>query len=226
MNSLLLTISLSSLLVTMSPASEPVSHRQVAPHFWWIFLKQGDGADRSDKEMDEMQAAHIGNFKRLQAEGLLAFAGPVRDPKERIRGIALLNVADEASVMDCFKTDPYVQNRILTVTALPMTARIARVKKAPVDPKEIVENRLAVFETIGSSPSDDQMRAHWKYVEDAKEAQLCFYATSDGKGQEMAIFKGKDDKEIKDWIDADPLVKANLLRVTVYPLWLVKQVVE
>ncbi len=85
---------------------------------WFVFLVNADGPrPKEAAALEAMQKAHIGNFEQRYAEGKLVAAGPVNDPTKHRRGIVVLSVKTRKEALDCFATDPYIQNRIMRVEA-------------------------------------------------------------------------------------------------------------
>src|SRR5262249_43919042 len=88
------------------------------------FILLNSGASRTnlksmEKEaVNKMQSAHLGNFGTQFDRGTLIAAGPLGD-NGFIRGTVILAVDGSNQVAECFKTDPFVQNRILEVEAHP-----------------------------------------------------------------------------------------------------------
>ncbi|MBN9503072.1 MAG: hypothetical protein BGO01_08090 [Armatimonadetes bacterium 55-13] len=192
---------------------------------WWVFLVKGEGPrPAADKALEEMQSAHIGNFKRLFGEKKLIAAGPVQDPTQFKRGIVVLTVKDADEVTKCFGPDPYVQGKIMNLEVTAISVDYGRIETKSIDPNAIEEDRLVIF--TGESRGD---KMAWKFhlahaKQDGKSAGLSFLASSkDGKNfQAVALFRGKDDEAIQSWIDNDPLVKSGIWKATKIPQWLAK----
>lgn len=96
-----------------SPETDPVQ---------WVFLNTGPARDKLKSmpkdEVNQMQAAHVGNFGTLFNEGRLLAAGPLGD-NGWIRGIVMLSPATEAKARECFAQDPFVRGGFLDVEMHP-----------------------------------------------------------------------------------------------------------
>lgn len=201
-------------------------------HLWWVFLVRGDGPrPKEDKDLEAMQAAHIGNFKRLFGEKKLIAAGPMKDPTQFKRGIVVLTVKTKQDVMDCFKPDPYVQGKIMNVEVHPITVAFGHLETEKIDPEGIEENRIVIFSpnpkpSIGPYSHSSRSRHMQHVLKDGKKAGLSFYASveNDPNIVAIALFKGKDDAAIQEWLDADVMLKQGAWIVTTMPQWLAKGV--
>ena len=216
--------SIASLVVLVAQAAEI---QGAAPSkVWWVFLERTKTPlTVSNEEGEKLQAAHIGNFKRLFGLKRLVGAGPLQDvPGGTKRGIVVLTVADLKAVQHCFLPDPYVQGHIFDVHAIPMDVLYGRFEVTNIDSEGIEENRLVVF-TSSFPVSSEATNAHWNYVTSAGGSlKLRFAAASAGKDpvQGVAIFKSVDDSALQAWLDQDIVVKSGVLKATVFPQWLGK----
>jgi uncharacterized protein YciI len=199
---------------------------------YFIFLNSGKNPPKaSQEEVGKYQMEHLGNFKRLFGEGKLLTAGPCGDPEKKKRGIVVLTVGNKSGVMTCFGPDPYVQKGFLDVEALRMNVEFGKFNTTAIDPEGIEENRIVVF-TAGAVNADSaSARAtrlkHLDHIrQGGTKAGLAFYASlSDSPDiRAVALFKGKNDKEILAWLKKDPLVKNGTLKATKMPQWLSKGV--
>lgn len=89
---------------------------------FWGFLETGkDASGYEPSELEEMQAKHLGNFRRLGEAGKLLLAGPVADSDREQRGIVVLKMADLSRVEEMFEPDPFVKNGLLNLKLQTMT---------------------------------------------------------------------------------------------------------
>ncbi len=85
-----------------------------AATLWMVLLMSGPVALPAS-EAAKRQAAHIANFQRLSNEGRLSLVGPTMQPKSELRGILLLQAPGRQAVIDEFGSDPYIENKNLTL---------------------------------------------------------------------------------------------------------------
>jgi len=217
-------------VLALALVSIAIPQEQQPKKLWWVFLVKGDGPRPSDQaKLQEMQNAHIGNFKRLFGLKKLISAGPLQDPTQFKRGIVVLTVKTKDDVMECFKPDPYVQGKLMNVEAHPVTVEFGHIETQKIDPEGIEENRIVIFGPNPTPPvgpySKSSRGRHMKHVrEDGGKAGLSFYVSvqDDSKVSAIALFHGKDDAAIQEWLDSDPLVKQGVWVVTKMPQWLSK----
>lgn len=108
----MLTTAIASILLSQQVQPEPEKT-------WFMFFLKGDGKRPSEpKELEKMQADHIGNLQAQGNAGHLIAAGPLDDPTKIRRGITVAIAKSRAEVDTFFKTDPYVTNSIMTVAAI------------------------------------------------------------------------------------------------------------
>jgi len=195
---------------------------------WFVFLVTGDNPPKANQEeIAEYQKAHLNNFKRLFGEGKLLTAGPLQDKAKIKRGIVVFSVKTKAEVIEGFKPDPYIQKGFMKVEAFPLSVEFGRLNTAAINPNAIVENRIVVFEA--GDPKSEPAKPtnlnhqHLAYLrQSGPKAGLSFYASlaDAGSVRAVALFKGKDDAPILEWLKAAPLVRSGQLRFSVMPQWL------
>ena len=117
----------------------------VKPTIYFGFFMRGNGVRPTDREvLEQMQANHIANLKRLHGEGKLLAAGPLADPTEQRRGILVLQTESRAEIAGFFTNDPYVQAGIMTVQVEEWNVEAAHFNDRPVDPNQITDYRLVL----------------------------------------------------------------------------------
>lgn len=197
-----------------------------------MFLVTGKNAPTATpEEIGQYQTAHLQNFKRLFEEGKLATAGPMADPDKSKRGIVVLSVEKKSMIPGLFASDPYIAKGFMEVEALPMKVEFGKINTSSIDPNGIEENRIVVFTAGAVNPDTASTRSakirHLEHVRNGgKKAGLAFYASLSASPdmRAVALFKGKNDKAISDWLKKDPLIKSGVLKATKMRQWLSKGV--
>lgn len=221
------------LLTALLAATTLGSLDEMKPSYF-VFLVTGKNPPKaSQEEIQKYQMAHIDNFKRLFGEKKLMTAGPCADPNKTKRGIVVLAVKSEKEIAECFKPDPYVSMGFMEVQAMKLGVEFGKINTSDIDPSGIEENRIVVF-TAGYGPKDlksiqSERLRHPNHIKvNGPKAGLAFYASlSDSPDlRAIALFKGKDDQAIDEWIASDPLVKNKVLIATKFPQWLGKGVLK
>ncbi|MBC8066122.1 MAG: hypothetical protein H7Y17_14920 [Chlorobia bacterium] len=221
---ILTSVILGLTLMTSAPQVQPSK-----PTFFIFLVKGKNPPQATQEEIGKYQMAHIENFKRLFNEGKLATAGPLADPTEYKRGIIILTVASKSDIPPLFEPDPYVAKGFMEIQALPLSIEFGKINTEAIDPNGIEENRIVVF-TAGAVNSDSASARsarlrHLDHIrKDGIKSGLAFYASLQDSPdiRAVALFRGKKDKEILDWIKKDPLVKNGTLKATKMPQWLSK----
>jgi uncharacterized protein len=81
--------------------------------YYLYLLKKGPAwSPESTPEIEELQAAHITNLKRLGAEGKLVLNGPLLDSFQlsgEIRGVGVLKATSLVEAQEWISTDPMVK---------------------------------------------------------------------------------------------------------------------
>ena len=81
----------------------------VMKRYVMVFLWRGEkAAEFSEKELEELQAAHLANINRLAEEGIVAVAGPYGDDTE-LRGMFILDVGSVEEAKVHVDTDPMIK---------------------------------------------------------------------------------------------------------------------
>lgn len=220
-----------SAILGLTLMTTALQDQQSKPTFFIFLVKGKNPPQATQDEIGKYQMAHIENFKRLHAEGKLATAGPLADPTQHKRGIIVLTVKSKSEIPPLFEPDPYVAKGFMDVEALPLSIEFGKINTSGIDPAGIEENRIVVF-TAGALNSDSASTRlarlrHLDHIrKDGTKSGLAFYASlSDSPDiRAVALFRGKKDKEILDWIKKDPLVKNGTLKATKMPQWLSKGV--
>ncbi len=108
-------------LVTRLAAAEPTPVSSAVPHasgtpmefdsFILVLLVRPPNApDRPKAELDQLQAGHFANMKRLAEEGKLFKAGPTEDFSGRnVRGIFILKTESVDQAREWVASDPLIK---------------------------------------------------------------------------------------------------------------------
>ena len=86
--------------------------------YYVFFLKKGsEWSPDSTPEIEELQKAHLANYRRLAEIGKLAVTGPFLDSFAMVgdlRGMGVLKATSLAEAKELINSDPMVQARRLT----------------------------------------------------------------------------------------------------------------
>jgi uncharacterized protein YciI len=81
--------------------------------YYLYLLKKGSAwSPEATPEIDELQAAHLANMKRLRAEGKIVVSGPLLDSFQlngEIRSIGVMKATSLAEAQEWISTDPMVK---------------------------------------------------------------------------------------------------------------------
>ncbi len=194
---------------------------------WWVFLNKGAHPGKATKEqIGVMQNAHIQNFVRLFGLKKLCLAGPLADPTGFKRGIVVLTLTPGEKPLPHFGPDPYVGGGFMDVEASRLRVDFGKINTNISADAKIEENRLVYFvPTPGLRTSKDfkaVLDDYMKFLPTGATAGLRFAARSRDacSFESVALFKGKDEKPIRAWIDQHPCVRAGLWKAVIVPQWL------
>jgi len=216
--------------VSKSPAKQPAQQaaaQQAAQgeKLFWIFLTTGKSTTGvATEEIQTMQAAHLGNFRRLAKAGKLLTAGPLNDRKQKLRGIVVVKAATKASVQEMFKADPYVTNGFMNVEAHEVAIRSGRFV-TKLTPSEMEELRLVVFaEKEEGNPITGEARdGQAKYAAQLhKEGALLLVSELPSSKGLRSIWIAKPRTDLKNLVDASPAITDMGLDVQIIPLYVGK----
>ena len=84
-------------------------------HILVLLVKPPNAPDFPKEKLDQLQAAHLANIRRLAEEKKLLKAGPFEDYSGRnVRGMFIFSSADKAEVEQLVASDPLVKAGRLT----------------------------------------------------------------------------------------------------------------
>jgi uncharacterized protein YciI len=189
--------------------------------FYFVFLVTGPTKPPPDEnEVNAMQAAHIGNFKRRFAEGKLVAAGPLRYPDQTRRGIVVLSLKKGEKPLDMFEGDPYVENRILDVMAYPWEP--VGEFGAPPDPDSIIEHRLITVNGLPSAADRVRMNSIFKAARRAGLVSVYGETPNQKSAVAFALSTSANDEAIKFAFRELP----KSMQLGLVPLWMSKGTVK
>jgi uncharacterized protein YciI len=215
----ILALSLVAPVVPATPSTPRVKN------YLMMFAKgEGDAKKFTAAQLNEMQAAHLANLGKNATAKRLLLAGPLQDPKWR--GLCVLTVGDLRQVHACFKTDPFVQNRLLKVVAWRWWTPPLEVNSNPADPNAMGQFSVA---WVRKGPRWDG-----KAYRARAEAQTQFWGqmgrtvafVGDIEDKEdrlqFTIFREKDVEKLRRTLKTNPLENDGIIRTEVIPWFTLK----
>jgi uncharacterized protein YciI len=213
MRSLLLFTLLISGASATARASSPDKHT----HMWIFFVSGKPTKTFTNDETEKMQAAHLANLTRLFESGKLLFAGPLGNAGNK-RGTVLLKVSKQSDLADCFKPDPYIQNKLMDIEVHPWTGNASKIGK----PKEPFTLARVVLVLVKKGPkwsdkdkvSKDVLKSSPALV---KNGQMVVWGSVEPSGDLLGtlLFKIESLDEVKQLLSADPDVQSGKVVVEV-----------
>lgn len=186
---------------------------------YFVFLNKGTNkAKLSDDDAKKMQAEHLGNLGKLgeTRKGLLA--GPLGD-SGYIRGIVVLDVKSMEDVKECFKPDPFIQNRYLSMQAWRWAVDAKRIHE-PETPFKLEEGQTVI---LLKGPKYDAGKFARAWLQDAakleKSELLAVQGLFEHPGEKLgvAIFLGNDKDQVRRLLDATEAAQAGLASFESHP---------
>lgn len=204
-----------------------VSHAQTK-RLYWVFLNKGakrsQVAPMTPATREKMQADHIANLERLGNNGDALTAGPLGD-NGFIRGIVILNVPTLEAVKESFLPDPYIQNGIMDVQAMPWIVDVGGLHKYDM-PFRMAQHTLVVvlkgenWQPTKESPNRDTMPELLRSLKKLKqEGELAVSGTLQEGGDQLGIlfFRSADMKKVQAELEKDPALQTKRVRVELHP---------
>ena len=208
-----------------SPAKPGTKKLQEGGQLYWIFLTTGKSSEGVDKELiEEMQAAHLANFKTLAEQKKLLTAGPISDPEKRLRGIVVVQAHNRDELKAMFKDDPFVQKGYLNVEATEMDFEYGAINTR-ITPDGLEEFRLVILEK-DSKPnefSESDSKENQSYIAEMsseKDLLLTAFLPKEGfnRAAILVMAKGENDDSIDQKVSNIPAVKAGVWKFRIFPL--------
>ena len=196
---------------------------------YWVFLTTGNSTEGVEKErIQEMQAAHLANFKSLAEQEKLLTAGPMSDPEKRLRGIVVVRAKNLDELKSMFGEDPYVQKGYLKIEATEMSFEHG-VINTKITPQGLDEFRMVVLEKTSSADefSDADTKANQAFIADMSSDEelllTVFLPKADFNRTAVLIMaKGESDQPINEKVNNIPAVKAGVWKSKIFPIYMGK----
>ena len=195
---------------------------------YWIFLTTGKSTkDEKPESIEEMQKAHLENFKSLAEEEKLITAGPMKDPDERLRGIVVVKAKNRAELTSFFEDDPYVQEGFLKIEATEMKFNHGAIN-TKITPQGLEEFRLVIFEKgEAGEMKQDQLDQNENYLNELSAEKDLRLTVMLPKGEFnrtalMILTKPNEEKQIEERLREIPAVKSGFWKSKVFPLYMGK----
>jgi uncharacterized protein YciI len=145
-----LSFFLSLCLLAFLPACRFGSSAPEVQGYTLVYLKTGAKTELSKEEGEKIFAGHFANMTRLAKEKKLLVAGPFGQPRHDagLRGLFVLDTADEAQARAWAETDPGFQAQVFTLEYQPLRTNAAL--RALLE-QELA--RMAAEEAAGEHPA-------------------------------------------------------------------------
>lgn len=203
-----------------------VSALKDGEQLFWIFLTTGkSSAGVANETIEEMQSAHLANFKVLAEQKKLLTAGPMTDPEKRMRGIVVVRAKNRQEVRAMFKDDPYVQQGYLNVEATEMDFEYGTLNTR-ITPDGLEEFRLVMLEKNGSASEDpdrESQEENQSYIAEMsteKDMLLTVFLPKQefNRTAILIMAKGENDDAINEKVSNIPAVKNGAWKSRIFPL--------
>ena len=206
----------------------------VETNTYLIFLTTGRSAEGLEREaIEQMQAQHLSNFRRLHSMGKLQAAGPIGDPNRVIRGMVHVRAKDPQELEELFSLDPFVKEGLLKVVGLPSGAEIGGFN-SNFSISEMEEFSLVVFSSPDGSENIDPVVAQtsWEYLEKLRSPDRLRYATRSSAPAThapylgVAIFKKMNQDDLAGLLDDMPAVQQDVVEYAILPLYMSQGILD
>lgn len=183
--------------------------------FTFIFLNNKPDKEVLSKEKsDSIMQGHMNNIGRLAKEGKLQAAGPF----EGGGGIFVLNTTSVDEANQWLSTDPGVKAKRWNLEVLPFTIHAGDVC-AVGEKYEMVFYQFVRF-TPSIDINTESLKRHNNYLKKLSEDGIVLSeGTFDNTGNGILVLKADVTKEV---VEADPAVKAGLMRFEMKKLYIAK----
>lgn len=215
---------------SVSDAPDIFSSRETrAPsrdEMWFVFLESGKTGFSERTALEAMQRGHIANFQRLFGEKKLFAAGPLKDPTEFKRGIAIVKAASQQTLADYFQPDQYVREGYLRLNAAPALVNKPLATDG-IDSSGVEEVRIVQLmrgdKTLSSAEAAAQRAMLQRLVDQGPFG--AWYTLEAGPVAEVLFSRNKDDKALQTALATLPAVKGGA-PVAVWTQWFAKGVLR
>lgn len=116
-----------------------MSQEQQVPElemFYLVLLKRGDnpwGEDAPQDEVMALQAAHMGNIRKLAEAGHMALAGPFVNAEDGLRGAFVLRAESLEHAVELTQSDPAVQAGKLKMDVIQWAVPKGSIPESPIN---------------------------------------------------------------------------------------------
>ena len=202
-----------------------------------MFLTTGKSTQGIAAEIvQQKQAAHLENFGRLAKLESLTVAGPCVDPNKKIRGIVVIQADSIADAESKFGPDPYVSEGFMKAELHQYQTIAGKLHLVT----EVISMEESVIAIVNRGPkwtetSQDASIAS-KYALFAKkqfdDGKLGFAAQFSGKSNNesgrvaVMIFRGNDLALVKKLLEANELVRDEMVTFQAFPQYMAKGAIE
>ena len=199
---------------------------------YFVFLTTGKTTQGIATEIiQQKQASHLENFGRLAKLGSLTAAGPCADPDKKTRGIVVIHADSVADAESKFGPDPYVSEGFM---------------KAELHQYEVIAGKLHLITEVTSmeesvivilsrkpvvkQPTEELIASNLsilakKQFEEGKlrfAAQFRKQSNNDSGRIAVMIFRGKEIAAVRKTLEANDLVRDELVTFQAFPQYLAK----
>jgi len=220
-----------AILLGLAVRTEAKATNNAVNPITWVFLNTGASSDKtkemSREEVGKMQGEHVGNFGALFEKSKLFAAGPLGD-NGVIRGIVVLNVATPEQVAGCFKTDPFVQNDILSVEAHPWQVDVMSFG-SPRVPFQMAQNTLCIvkkgrnWKPAKAELTNDTLVGFFPAVKGMRHSgELAISGPFLDSGEKLGVlmFYSSNHAHIRMELEKSPAVTKGLVEIEIHPQFL------
>jgi uncharacterized protein YciI len=193
---------------------------------WFVFLESGKTGFSERSALEAMQRGHIANFQRLFGEKKLFAAGPLKDPSEFKRGIAIVKAPSQQALASYFGPDQYVREGYLKLNAVPALANKALATEG-IDSSGVEEGRIVQLMRNGKALSTAEAAAQRAMLQRLVDqgAFGAWYTLEAGTVAEVLFSKNRDDKALQAALAQLPAVKGGA-QVAVWGQWFARGVLR
>ena len=192
--------------------------------FFVLLQRPANAPQLSKEDGEKLQEAHLGNIRKLHAEGKLVVAGPFLDDST-LRGIFVLRAASLAEAQEWAATDPAVRaGRLAPKIYGPwqVDPSLIHSPDATEGLEQYTLTLLKAGETGNTNASEytDAMKRHQSFVKEMIEkgniAIAGFFPTQDSELRGIVIYRVLKEQAAKI-MEQDPAVASGLFKADSHP---------
>jgi len=202
------------------------THAASRDEMWFVFLESGKKGFTERSALEEMQRGHVANFQRLFGEKKLLAAGPLKDPTEFKRGIAIVKAPSQQALAGYFQPDQYVREGYLKLNAVPALVNRPLATEG-IDSSGVEEGRIVQLmrgdRPLSAADAAAQRAMLQRLVDQG--AFGAWYTLEAGPVAEVLFSRQKDDRALQTALAALPAVKGGA-PVAVWGQWFAKGVLR